>query len=490
MSFDIALSGIQAINEQLISTSNNIANAGTYGFKSSRANFSSMYSGGKASGTEIGSKTQSINQAGGILNTGRALDASINGRGFFISKDTRGAITYSRVGIFSSDKEGYLVDSAKHKVQGYSTLFDSAGRPTAGAPLSPLGDIQVPARQLAVEPTSKLTYASNMSADWTIKDAVANASLAFDKDNPSTYNSSKVSTVFDSLGTEHTLSQYFVKTAENTVTVHYAVDNVDETGVPNADPTIANDMTLAAPQPAIIKYDSEGQISSVTVTHSTAVDTTGLLVNPTPNADGSDAFINTDGTFTSDDGLTTTQTKTQLIAAAAPASSSADWIPVFNPVAYTQVVTTGAKPLTFNLDYTGSTQYVGEAITTTNTANGHAPGTLTGLLLEADGSVTAQYSNSVSQNIGSIALATFADENALVATSDTSWQASAASGTALDYRPGTGKAGSLGIATLEQSNVDLTSELVSMMTSQHNYQANSKIISTESAMLASLMQAL
>ena len=57
MSFDIALSGIQAINQQLTTSSNNIANAGTYGFRSSRANFSSMYAGARATGVEIGSTT-------------------------------------------------------------------------------------------------------------------------------------------------------------------------------------------------------------------------------------------------------------------------------------------------------------------------------------------------------------------------------------------------------------------------------------------------
>ena len=84
MSFDIALSGIQSINQQLNSTSNNIANASTYGFKSSRANFSAMYAGSRATGTEIGSLTQSMSLNGGVLNTGRALDAAIDGRGYFV----------------------------------------------------------------------------------------------------------------------------------------------------------------------------------------------------------------------------------------------------------------------------------------------------------------------------------------------------------------------------------------------------------------------
>ena len=100
MSFDIALSGIQAINESLDVTSHNIANAGTYGFKAGRANFSSLVAGSQVTGTQIGSTTQNIGLAGGILNTGRSLDASINGRGFFVTKASDNTLQYTRVGIF------------------------------------------------------------------------------------------------------------------------------------------------------------------------------------------------------------------------------------------------------------------------------------------------------------------------------------------------------------------------------------------------------
>lgn len=74
MSFTIALSGINAINTELNTISNNIANSSTYGFKSSRANFASMYAGTQPTGTEVSSLTQSIEVGGGVLTTGRGLD--------------------------------------------------------------------------------------------------------------------------------------------------------------------------------------------------------------------------------------------------------------------------------------------------------------------------------------------------------------------------------------------------------------------------------
>jgi flagellar hook protein FlgE len=142
------------------------------------------------------------------------------------------------------------------------------------------------------------------------------------------------------------------------------------------------------------------------------------------------------------------------------------------------------------IDYTGSTRFAGEANTTTNRSDGWASGTFVGVEMAADGSLVAKYSNDQSQVVGTIALATFANEGALSAVSETSWVANADSGAALYNTPGVGLSGKLTTGALEGSNVDITSELVGLMTSQRNYQANSKVLSTENQMMQSLMQAL
>src|SRR5471032_3274751 len=152
MSFDIALSGIQAINEELDQTSHNIANAGTYGYKSTRANFSTLIAGNQPTGTEIGSTTQSIGLAGGTLNTGRALDASIAGRGFFVVKDAAsGQSEYTRVGIFDTSKDGFLIDASGRKVQGFGI------KPPSNI-LGALGDITIPNGQIPAVASTKLNY--------------------------------------------------------------------------------------------------------------------------------------------------------------------------------------------------------------------------------------------------------------------------------------------------------------------------------------------
>jgi flagellar hook protein FlgE len=393
MSFDIALSGIKAINEQLDATSNNIANAGTYGFKSSRANFSSVYAGAQANGVEVGSLTQSIGTSGSVTSTGRALDASIDGRGFFVSRDSQGGMAYSRVGIFSADKGGYLVDSNGRNVQGYG--------PSQGGALGAIGDILVPTGQIPAAASTGVSYVGNLSSDWTVP------ATAFNPADSKTYNMAKQSVLYDSLGSQHTVSQYFVKTAGNDVTVHYAFDGAAP---------IATTQTLS--------FNTGGQLTAGTNT------------------------------------------------------------------ALTLATTNGSAPINFSIDYTGTTLFAGEALTTTNSTDGYASGAFTGIELAEDGSVVAKYSNEQKQIVGTLAIATFPDEGSLSAISDTSWVSNSASGLALYGVPGTGLAGRLNTGALEGSNVDITSELVGLMTSQRNYQANSKVITTENAMMQALMQAL
>ncbi|RJF96691.1 flagellar hook-basal body complex protein [Noviherbaspirillum cavernae] len=395
MSFDIALSGIQGINKQLDAISSNIANSSTYGYKSSRANFSSMYAGTQPTGTEVSSLTQSIGMSGNVSTTGGLMDAAIQGRGFFVSRDSSGAMLYSRVGIFSVNKDGYVVDGFGRRTQGYGVTPGSTA-------LGPMGDLTVPTGQIAAQASTKLQYVGNMSAGWT-----APAVAVFDKTDALSYNSSKTSSVYDSLGNQHSVTQYFVKTATNQVTVHYTMDGTD----------------LAA-------------------TTTMDFDTAGQLVNPAA------------------------------------------------PVALALGTPTGAAALTVNLDYTGTTQFAGDATTTANASDGYASGTLTGVQIAEDGAVMAQYSNGQKQSVGMLVLATFPDEQSLVPVSDTSWAASNASGTPLYSMAGIGMAGKLTTGALEQSNVDITSELVELMTSQRNYQANSKVISAESAMMQALMQAM
>lgn len=394
MSFNIALSGIQAINEQLNTLSNNIANAGTYGFKGSRANFASVYAGDMANGVQVGSLTQDIGKNGSLQTTGRGLDAAILGRGFFTSRDAQGVVSYSRVGIFNTNADGFLVDATGKRVQGYGK--------TENGVMGAMGDIAIPTGQIPAVASTRVAYSGNMSNDWPTKDVAD-----FDFEDANTYSMVKQSVVYDSLGTQHTVSQYFLKTEDNVVEVRYSING--------AAPTTGFEL----------QFDDNGRIEED--------ETTGpaLTIN-------------------------------------AP----------------------GAEPLVFTFDYATTTKFGGAATNNVNRANGYASGTFVGVEMAEDGSIVAKYSNEQQQVVGTVALATFPDESSLVPTSDTSWIANANSGAPLYSTPGVGLAGKLSKGALEGSNVDITAELVGLMTSQRNYQANSKVITAENQMMQSLMQAL
>jgi flagellar hook protein FlgE len=150
----------------------------------------------------------------------------------------------------------------------------------------------------------------------------------------------------------------------------------------------------------------------------------------------------------------------------------------------------GAAPLTVDVTYAGTTQMAGDAITTTNSADGFQAGTFIGVQIAKDGSVQAQYSNGEKQTVATIAMATFPAEGDLTPITDTAWTSSSGSGLPLYSQPGIGMTGELIPGSLEQSNVDIAAELVKLMSSQRNYQANTKVIQTENQMMQTLVQAL
>lgn len=100
MSFNIALTGLNAVSNQLNTISNNIANAGTVGFKSSRTEFGSLYSGTQAMGVSVLGQTQSMSQGGSHFGTGNNLNLAISEGGFFVTRTSSGDINYTRAGVF------------------------------------------------------------------------------------------------------------------------------------------------------------------------------------------------------------------------------------------------------------------------------------------------------------------------------------------------------------------------------------------------------
>lgn len=407
MSFNIALTGLSAVNEQLNTIGNNIANSGTVGFKSSRTDFGSLYAESQAMGVEVTGTTQSISQGGALTTTNRSLDLAISGGGFFVTRASNGDVAYTRAGVFGTDKNSYLTNSLGQRLQGYPA--DATGNLQTGT----VSDLQMKAGGLAAKATDALSFVANLDANKDVPMTADPANptgpqipLAFDVNDAQSYNSTYTTKLFDSQGKEHTLTQYFVKTADNSWNAHYYIDGA---------------------------------------------------------ASGTQALtFNEAGTLAAPIGK---------VALAAPLAG-------------------GVADLDIQLDYTGTSQYGSQFSVTSNRATGYAAGEQTGMSVEKDGKVYASYSNGERLLQGQVVLASFVNAEGLKNISGTAWTETAASGTAMLGAPGVGQYGTLASGALESSNVDLTQQLVGLMEGQRNYQANSKVISTNKELTQVLFNAI
>jgi flagellar hook protein FlgE len=136
----------------------------------------------------------------------------------------------------------------------------------------------------------------------------------------------------------------------------------------------------------------------------------------------------------------------------------------------------------------GVTQFDSASTLTNSTVDGALFGNLTGVTIDKDGFVTANFSNGLSQKIYQLPLATFTNPDGLQAVSGNAYQASGNSGVATVNVANTGGAGSMSSNALEASTVDLATEFTNLITTQRAYEASSKIITTAAQMLDQLMQ--
>ncbi|MCB1911401.1 MAG: flagellar hook protein FlgE [Rhodocyclaceae bacterium] len=139
------------------------------------------------------------------------------------------------------------------------------------------------------------------------------------------------------------------------------------------------------------------------------------------------------------------------------------------------------------LDFTGSTQYGSTFGVNRQTQDGYASGRLSGITVGDDGTIQGRYSNGQSRNLGQVVLANFQSTNGLISLGNNLWAESPDSGQPLIGTPGSGSLGSLTAGSVEESNVDLTAELVNMITQQRAYQANAQSIKTQDSVLQTLV---
>jgi flagellar hook protein FlgE len=248
----------------------------------------------------------------------------------------------------------------------------------------------------------------------------------FDPTDPTTYNDSTAVTVFDSLGNSHTLQSFFVKTAApNVWSVFTTADGISTTVLP----TPAATLTFPA---------------------------TGTGLNPT----------------------------------SVPASPTPVTFAPLNPPippATVPTVPTGAAAVTLTIDYSSSTQFGSNFSINSLSQDGYTSGRLAGFNTGADGTIVGRYSNGQSRTLGQVVLASFANPNGLQSLGGNAWSESSTSGAPLVGVPSSGTLGVLQSSAVEDSNTDLTAELVNMITAQRYYQANAQTIKTQDQVLQTLV---
>ncbi|VAW45586.1 Flagellar hook protein FlgE, partial [hydrothermal vent metagenome] len=234
-SFDLnALSGINAASSGLSVISNNLANAQSFGFKSSRAEFADMFSGSQNSpgnGVRVEAITQDFTQ-GTINGTGRDLDMALDGEGFFVLGDSSGKYEaiYTRNGSFKLDKDGFLTDQTGNPVQGYgrndvlSTEADAVFSTT-------LGSIDLDEVNKVPRATTEMVFDINVDGQEAYNSANNTGNLTTDSVGTAPHlaeiidpvnavpaytgfpDFSTNKTIHDSLGGEHRMTADFFKRA-------------------------------------------------------------------------------------------------------------------------------------------------------------------------------------------------------------------------------------------------------------------------------------
>lgn len=399
MSFEVAVTGMNAATSDLEVISNNIANANTNGFKRSRAEFADVYAasdlGVAKNSTGEGVRVTNVRQQftqGEVNFTENNLDLAISGGGFFRLTDSSGGIVFSRAGTFGIDREGFLINASEQRLTGYES--DEAGKI-----LPTLGQMKIDTADLSPRSSENISLGMNVNAS----SPEIPAATTFDPANPSSYNFSTSATVFDSQGSSHVVDMYFRK------------DN----GVPNSWKSFM--------------YVNGSEISQ---------------------AGGETVTFKADGTLDLVNG------------SAHPVVTSSQ----FNP-------TPTVSPMELDIDFSQLTQFDSPSGVNQVTVDGYSSGRLASLEIDSTGVIYGRYNNGQSYAMGQVALANFSNIEALRPVGNTSWAETFGSGQPAIGSPGAASLGNIQSSALEQSNVDITEELVDMISAQRNFQANAQVIS-------------
>lgn len=416
--FNIGVTGLQATGAGMGVIGDNIANSGTNGFKSSRAEFQDVLATslkGIDGGDQFGAGTKlshikPIMTQGDIARTESITDIAINGDGFF-QVDAPFGKGYTRDGSMHFNKDGQLVNPDEYKVLGYQA--NEKGEITNRLEPIKLGNTTIPAKA-----TSDVNVNMNIDSRQDVK--------TFNPQDPENTSSfSHTITVYDNVGTARLVTLYYNKTANNNWQYHAMVDGADAEG--------GQEGTMVEMANGTLVFNAKGQLQA--------------------EQPGQNSFNFNKG--------------------AAPGQQIN-----FN---FGESLSEGGT----GLDAT--TQYGSDTAVARHTQNGASAATLTSLSFNDDGILTAVYDNGESRDIAQIAIAKFENNEGLFKVGKNLFKESKKSGQAAMGKPGESGRGEVLSKSIELSNVDIANEFVGLMTTQRNFQANARTLTTADQMLQEVL---
>ncbi len=376
----IALSGINAANQKLANTSNNIANSETVGFKETDMLFHQMVisNGSQGSGIGVsGGAVQTTFTGGSMVPTGDPLHHAISGDGYFVVHDSNGNQLLTKNGAFLFDENGNLVDGNGNEVQGYPSGSDT------------LETIQLDSTPLPPVITDEASMTANFGTDG---DPIVTSIPVYD----SIGEKSSMVVTYDNKVVDPT-------TGEATWTVTAEVD-----GVP-----------VTLPAPAEVKFDANGEL----VTGYGLVDANGKI--------------------------------------------EFDLSTLTPPLA-------GVSKI--EMDISKSTGYAGDNEVNETISNGRTYSKLDNYKVEANGTIVFSYEGGETKEVAQIAIATVENQHGLTVENNGYYTTTQTSGQVKFGLSGDSGFGTMHSGYLEGSNVDMTEQLVDLISSQQYYQANSKVL--------------
>lgn len=432
----------------------------------SAAEIAGIFSSAAVEGVTASASTTATIPATGFTNASGTLGVAVNGvalTGSSLASLVDAINTTPGLGTVSA-----LIDEAGDLVITDQVGNDVIIQVAAGAPGDSLDVLGEQGTPITIAPDGTAAAAVGGSVEFTLDQGITFASASpsgsnlfgalgpsafqsfelntFDPDNQETYNAASSTTIYDSLGNPHVMSMYFVKERfdatdpaqpENNWTMHVLVDGRD---VGDPDPNLPPPLDVEPTRASFsVRFNEDGTLD-------TSATEPMLISNWLP--------LDADGNANGASGPLPELLGGTLPVADPPTSSN------------------------FEIRLNDTTQYGTTTALNNVDQNGYTSGELSGLSIDEEGRVDARFTNGQSQTLGQIALADFTNPQGLKATGDTSWVQTNDSG---EPAIGIATSGSLGAITsgaLEDSNVDLSEQLVQLLIAQRNFQANARTIST------------